>query len=74
MVYESNGDIDEVSSIEGCLNKIETYLIVITKMKKSHLTYDRVRVFYYKLHKISINRGGSSYIDSPDWIKYKKQQ
>ena len=26
---------------------------------------------YYKLHKISLNRGGS-YVDSPDWIKNKK--
>ena len=29
-----------------------------TKMKKSNLVYDRVRTFYYKPHKISINRGG----------------
>ena len=43
-----------------------------TKMKKSNLTYDRVRAFYYKLHKISINKVGGSYIDSPDWIKNKK--
>ena len=43
-----------------------------TKMKKSNLVYDRVRAFYYKLHKISINRGGGSYIDSPGWIKNKK--
>ena len=43
-----------------------------TKMKKSSLTYDRVRAFYYKLHKISINRGGGSFIDSRDWIKNKK--
>ena len=43
-----------------------------TKMKKSNLTYDCVRAFYYKLHKISINRSGGSYIDSPDWIKNKK--
>ena len=41
-------------------------------MKKSNLVYDRVRTFYYKLRKISINRGGGSYIDSPDWIKNKK--
>ena len=26
----------------------------------------------FKLHKISINRSGGSYIDSPDWIKNKK--
>ena len=41
-------------------------------MKKSNLLYDRVRAFYYKLYKISINRGGGSYIDSLDWIKTKK--
>ena len=137
--YESNGDIDKVSSIEGYPNKIEPYLIDIinkhkdgwkiqlaaeisfssvgdedskksypiymhsknlkvydssftgmvvddlsksflddyqfslrTKMKKSNPVYDCVRVFYYKLHKISINRGDGSYIDSPDWIKNKK--
>ena len=43
-----------------------------TKMKKSILDYDRVRAFYYKLHEISINRGGGSYTDSPGWIKNKK--
>ena len=43
-----------------------------TKMTKINLLYDRARAFYYKLHKISIYRGGGSYIDSPDWIKNKK--
>ena len=41
-------------------------------MKKSNLTYDRVRAFYYELHKISINRIGGSFIDSSDWIKNEK--
>ena len=27
---------------------------------------------FYKLHKISMNRSGGSYIDSPDWIYSKK--
>ena len=27
---------------------------------------------YYKCHKINTNRDGS-YIDSPDWIKHKKE-
>ena len=31
-----------------------------TKMKKSSLNYDRVGAFYYKPHKISINRSGGS--------------
>ena len=137
--YESNGDIDEISSIEDYLIKIEPYLIDMihkhkdgwkiqlaaeitfssvgdedskksypiymhsknlkvcdgfltgmvvddllksflddyqfslrTKMKISNLNYDRVRAFYYKLHKISISRSGGSYIDSPDWMKCKK--
>ena len=26
---------------------------------------------YYQCHKINLNQGGS-YVDSPDWIKYKK--
>ena len=42
-----------------------------TKMKSS-LVYDRVRAFYYKLYKISINRSDGSYIKSPDWIENKK--
>ena len=41
-------------------------------MQKYNLAYDRVRTFYYKLHKISINRSGGLYIDSPHWIKNKK--
>ena len=40
-------------------------------MKKIGLTYDRVGAFYYKLHKISLNRG-VSYIDSSKWLKNKK--
>ena len=43
-----------------------------TKMKESNVIFDRVRTFYYKFHKISINRSGGSCIDSPDWIKNKK--
>ena len=30
------------------------------------------QLLYYKCHKINSNRGGS-YIDSPDWIKNKKE-
>ena len=139
--YESSGDTEEVSSIEGYLNKIRPYLSDITdmhkdgwktqlgaeitfssvgekdskefypiymhsenskmytgygtnmvaddlfksllndyqfslrtKMKKSNLTYARFRAFYYKFHKISINRSCDSYIDSPKLLKKKKQQ
>ena len=41
------------------------------KMSGSEFVFDGVNVLYYDLNKISLNRGGS-YIDSSEWIKYKK--
>ena len=41
-----------------------------TKMKGSSFTFERIDLLEYHLHKISLNRG-SSYIESPDWIKNK---
>ena len=40
-------------------------------MRGSEFVLDSVDLLYYKLHKISLNRGGS-YIDSPKWLKNKK--
>ena len=42
-------------------------------MRGSEFVLDYVLLLYYKFHKINTNRVGS-YIDSPDWIKTKKQQ
>ena len=42
-----------------------------TKMKGNSYIFERVDLLEYHLHKISLNRG-SSYIDSPIWIKNKK--
>ena len=42
-------------------------------MKGSEFVFDYVHLLYYKCHKINPSPGGS-YIDSPDWIKTKKQQ
>ena len=42
-------------------------------MKGSEFIFDSVDALYYDLHKISLSRGGS-YIDSPKWIKIKRQQ
>ena len=42
-----------------------------TSLKVSDFIFDCVNLLYYKCHKISFKRGGSS-IDSPDWIKNKK--
>ena len=36
-----------------------------------NLFFSSVNLLYYKLHKISLNRGGS-YIDSPKLLKNKK--
>ena len=40
-------------------------------MKGSEFAFDKVDSLYYKLHKISLNRG-ESYVDSPKWLKNKK--
>ena len=42
-------------------------------MRGSDFIFDSVQLMYYKCHKVNF-RHGSSYIDSPDWIKKKKQQ
>ena len=41
------------------------------KMKGSDFEFDGVNLLYYHFNKASLNRG-ESYIDSPEWIKYKK--
>ena len=40
-------------------------------MKGSSFTFERIDLLEYHLHKIRLNRG-SSYINSPEWIKNKK--
>ena len=40
-------------------------------MRGSEIVFDCVDSLYYKLHKISLNRG-ESYIDSPKWLENKK--
>ena len=42
-----------------------------TQMKGSSYIFECIDLLEYHLHKISLNRG-SSYIDSPIWIKNKK--
>ena len=41
-------------------------------MRRSEFIFDSVDLLYYNLQKISLNRKGSSYIDSPKWLKNKK--
>ena len=40
-------------------------------MRGSEFVFDSVDSLYYKLHKTTLNSGGS-YIDSPKWLKNKK--
>ena len=40
-------------------------------MRGSDFVFERVDLSNYKLHKISLNRGGS-YIYFPDWLKHKR--
>ena len=40
-------------------------------MKRSEFVFNGLDSLYYKLHKISLKRGGS-YIDSSEWLKNKK--
>ena len=42
-----------------------------TSMKGSDSIFDSVQLMYYNCHKVNFKRG-SSYTDSPDWIKKKK--
>ena len=45
----------------------------LESVRGSEFVFNYVQLFYNKCHKINLNRGGSC-IDSPDWIKTKKQQ
>ena len=64
-------EIDEIIEelFESLLQKYQERLE--ESMKGSEFVFDRVDLLYYKVHKISLNRG-RSYIDSPKWLKNKK--
>ena len=51
-------------------NRYQNY---IESMKSSEFVFDYAHLLYYKCHKLNPNCGGS-YIDSPDWLKNKKQK
>ena len=41
-------------------------------MRGINFYFDSVDLLYYPLQKASLSRNGSSYIDSPKWLKNKK--
>ena len=43
------------------------------KLRGSTFIFDSVDLLHYQLNKISLNTAGS-YIDSPKWLKIKRQQ
>ena len=65
-----NDEADEVMKklFDSLKNRYQNNL---ESMKGSDFVFDYVHLFYYKCHKINLNRG-ASYIDSPYWIKNKK--
>ena len=42
-------------------------------MKGSSFIFNHVDLLHYRCRKVNLKRGGS-HVDSPDWIKTKKQQ
>ena len=59
------------------MNYWRTFWIFFAKVsrrirRKKDSDSDSVDLLYYELHIISLNRGGS-YIDSPEWLKNKKE-
>ena len=64
---ETNENIEKI--FESFLQRYQKGLE--ESMKGSEFVFDNVDSLYYKLHKISLNRGGS-YINSPEWLNNKK--
>ena len=64
MIGNEANEIIENSLLQRYQNRLEN------KMRESELPLDSVNLLYYKLHKISLNRG-RSYIDCPEWLKNK---
>ena len=67
-----NDEADEVTKqlFDSLKNRYQNNF---ESVKGSEFVFDYIQLLYCKCHKINHNRGGS-YIDSPDWIKNKKEQ
>ena len=68
MGSETNDIIEELreSLLQNYHNNLEE------SMRGSEFVRDSVDLLYYQLQKTSLKRTGSSYIDSPKWLKNKK--
>ena len=65
-----NDEADEI--IEELFDSLKNrYQSNLESMKGSDFVFDYVQLLYYNCYKINTSCS-ESYIDSPDWIKYKK--
>ena len=75
-IKSDNVEITNSTDTSDAINKLINYFMkryqegLETKMKESSYIFERLDLLEYHLHKISLNRG-SSYIESPIWIKNK---
>ena len=81
-MHSKSDNIEIMMNYETDVSYRRTFWITQKKTKKnqnkleeslegSEFVFDYVYLYYYKCHKINLNRGGS-YIYFPDWIKNKK--
>ena len=68
MGYETDEIIEEL--FKSLLQRYQEGLE--ESMKGSEFIFDSVNLLHYHLQKTSLKRTGSSYIDSPEWLKNKK--
>ena len=74
-----NIEIMTVSQTDEIIEDLFEYLLqrynegLEESMGGSEFIFDHVDALYYNLNKIGLNRG-RSYIDSPKWLKIKRQQ
>ena len=65
---QTNGIIEEL--FESLLQRYQEGLE--ESIKGSDFIFDSVDLLHYRLQKTSLKRTGSSYMDSPEWLKNKK--
>ena len=79
--FISSKDSDETRTVHTKCNNVEIMIGSETdeiiqerleeSMRGSEFAYDSVDALHYNLNKVSLSRG-TSYIDSPKWLKNKK--
>ena len=79
-IYTKSNNVDIMTSVdtddvveELFKSNLERYQTGLQEsMTGSEFVFDCVNELHYKLHKVDLNRE-RSYIDSPRWLKIKKQ-